>query len=84
MNKKVMCDLLDKAHDGNGILTILDALCDGLDETDQTEDIIEEPTEEDLDQTAMDEFMNLDEIPEETLVEATPPRKKSKKELVEV
>ena len=31
MDKKVMTDLLAKGHDGNSILQILDALCDGMD-----------------------------------------------------
>lgn len=43
MNKKVMCDLLDKGHDGNTILRILDALTEGMNETIE-EEIVETPT----------------------------------------
>lgn len=42
MNKKVMCDLLDKGHDGNTILQILDALTEGMNETVEEEELVEE------------------------------------------
>lgn len=43
MNKKVMCDLLDKGHDGNTILQILDALTEGMNETVEEEELVETP-----------------------------------------
>lgn len=42
MDKKVMCDLLDRGHDGNTILRILDALTEGMNETVEEEEIVEE------------------------------------------
>lgn len=59
MDKKVMTDLLAKGHDGNSILQILDALCDGMDDSagGETSDTVIQSEE-------------LVEIQEEELVEA--------------
>jgi len=55
MNKKVMCELLDRGNDGNSILEILDALCDGMgdsaggetsDTVTQSEKLVESQVEE--------------------------------------
>jgi hypothetical protein len=38
MNKELLTTLLNKATDGNSILSILDALCDGMDSGESSED----------------------------------------------
>jgi hypothetical protein len=43
MDKKVMFDLLDKGHNGNTILQILDALTEGMNETVEEEELVETP-----------------------------------------
>lgn len=62
MNKKVMMDLLDRGHDGNSILQILDALCDGMGDSsggETPDDVIE--TEE-LVETSKKSKKNLVEV----------------------
>lgn len=86
MNKKVMCDLLDKAETGDAILKILDALCDIVTETTIEEDETE-PTDDDLVE-GEDLTQALVEIDDEVLDEPVAPRKKGKtavldKDLVE-
>ena len=38
MSKDLMFTLLDRASDGHGILSILDALCSGMDGSESSED----------------------------------------------
>jgi len=38
MNKQLLFTLLDKGTDGNSILSILDALCDGMDSSESSQD----------------------------------------------
>lgn len=38
MNKEIMTTLLDQGTDGNSILSILDALCDGMDSGESSQD----------------------------------------------
>jgi hypothetical protein len=38
MNKEIMTTLLDKGTDGNSILSILDALCSGMDSGESSQD----------------------------------------------
>lgn len=63
MNKKVMMDLLDRGHDGNSILQILDALCDGMGDSAGGE------TPDDMTET-VENTEELVEMEEKELVEA--------------
>jgi hypothetical protein len=38
MNKEILTTLLDKGTDGNSILSILDALCSGMDSGESSQD----------------------------------------------
>lgn len=38
MNKEILTTLLDKGTDGNSILSILDALCNGMDSGESRQD----------------------------------------------